>query len=596
MCSWYKMHSQFKLPIQHLDETKIQKIPHHVSTDLELASSVSSSSPSMYEHVFQPTNEFGRKMIPEWEKQFTTDTQYLKDTQDVVKSHKAFIEKTKDDTCAYDCDNVLTIWKTLKDDPRFLDKYAYMEWKMLKYLNESPAFLQCMSLIHLLSPITTVLVPILSLIVPFILLKLKGIPIDFATYVSVLKDIAKNNFVGKTIMSVQNMTSANFMYVIMTIAFYCIQMYNNVSSFFKYYRNVVQVNHHICSMKEYIQSTISHMDMFYSLHREKSSYTSFCREMQAHTDVLRRLYKELECVDPFSMTVSKCFSIGYMMKCYYDLHTNAEYEKSLLYSMGFEGFIDNLNGLYKHYVSGDLNTASYDSESDTKITEQFYPLYSASESCVKNDCHIDKNMIITGVNASGKTTMLKTTTLNIIFSQQLGMGFYKTMNMKRPYTHIHSYLNIPDTSGRDSLFQAEARRCKDIIDIIHTSGDDAHHFCIFDELYSGTNPVEATKSAYAFLVYLSKFTNVDFMLTTHYTSICKKCKSTGRIRNYKMDVKRNDEDEFVYTYSMKVGICYLEGGIEILKSMMYPPEMIEYIESFDKNVHSTSPVISQKIE
>jgi DNA mismatch repair ATPase MutS len=54
-------------------------------------------------------------------------------------------------------------------------------------------------------------------------------------------------------------------------------------------------------------------------------------------------------------------------------------------------------------------------------------------------------------------------------------------------------LNIPDSSGRDSLFQAESRRCKEIIDIINK--DKTHrHFCIFDELFSGTNPVETTKA------------------------------------------------------------------------------------------------------
>ena len=118
-----------------------------------------------------------------------------------------------------------------------------------------------------------------------------------------------------------------------------------------------------------------------------------------------------------------------------------------------------------------------------------------------------KNIIISSPNAGGKTTMIKTTTINVIFSQQLGCGFYKSCVLK-PYTHIHSYLNIPDTSGRDSLFQAESRRCKEIIDIINgTNIETTRHFCIFDELYSGTNPKEATKSAYAFLLYLSKFKN-----------------------------------------------------------------------------------------
>ena len=119
-------------------------------------------------------------------------------------------------------------------------------------------------------------------------------------------------------------------------------------------------------------------------------------------------------------------------------------------------------------------------------------------------------MIISAPNKGGKTTILKTSAINIIFSQQFGCGFYKSANIK-PYTHIHSYLNIPDTSERDSLFQAESRRCKDIIDIIVENNDTHYrHFCIFDELYSGTNPTEATQAGKAFLEYLSSYDSVTF--------------------------------------------------------------------------------------
>ncbi len=65
-------------------------------------------------------------------------------------------------------------------------------------------------------------------------------------------------------------------------------------------------------------------------------------------------------------------------------------------------------------------------------------------------------MIITGPNASGKTTILKTTLINTILTQQFGCGFYSEATMY-PFNHIHCYLNIPDTSGRDSLFQSETR-------------------------------------------------------------------------------------------------------------------------------------------
>jgi DNA mismatch repair ATPase MutS len=186
-------------------------------------------------------------------------------------------------------------------------------------------------------------------------------------------------------------------------------------------------------------------------------------------------------------------------------------------------------------------------------------------------------MIITGVNASGKTTTLKTTALNIIFSQQFGFGFYESANLV-PYKYIHSYLNIPDTSGRDSLFQAESRRCKEILDKIRDAPDTDRHFCIFDELYSGTNPTEAAKSAHSLLNYLSKKSNVRFVLTTHYVNVCRKFKKSVLVKNHKMIVDTGTNGEFIYTYKMGKGISTQEGGIAILKTMDYPAEIINTIE------------------
>jgi DNA mismatch repair ATPase MutS len=197
-------------------------------------------------------------------------------------------------------------------------------------------------------------------------------------------------------------------------------------------------------------------------------------------------------------------------------------------------------------------------------------------------------MIITGVNASGKTTYLKTTTINILLSQQFGMGFYKSGRIC-PFTYIHSYLNIPDTSGRDSLFQAESRRCKDIIDAIAKTStrnsnnellsEEGRHFVIFDELYSGTNPDEAVKSAVSLLKYLAKFSNVRFMLTTHYLKICKTFRKSDKISNYKMRVKVNENGNMQYLYTIKRGISKIQGGVEILKMMNYPEEILQDIRN-----------------
>jgi DNA mismatch repair ATPase MutS len=181
-------------------------------------------------------------------------------------------------------------------------------------------------------------------------------------------------------------------------------------------------------------------------------------------------------------------------------------------------------------------------------------------------------LIISGPNASGKTTIIKSVLINIIVSQQFGCGFYDSAILK-PYDNIHCYLNIPDTSGRDSLFQAEARRCKEIIDIIDKEKDKTH-FCAFDELYSGTNPDEATISAVAFMEYIIKNKNVNTILTTHFIKVCKKLKKNKLIENLHMDTLKK-ENKLHYLYELRKGISNVKGGINVLYEMNYPSEIIE---------------------
>jgi hypothetical protein len=356
------------------------------------------------------------------------------------------------------------------------------------------------------------------------------------------------------------------------------------------------------------------MNRFYSAHVEKPGHRPFCEKVRVHSERLRVFSCKLEGVTPFCVSMGKLASIGSMLKIYYEMYESEDLHESVQYSLCFQGYLDNLRGVNARLSSGDVAFAEFvergvqgfeeegqtDSEGKSEASQQgedkgkkpnqkrkqkrnstvfrgqVYPLIlpdskKPQAEAVKNDLSMEKNIILTGPNASGKTTVLKTTLINIIFSQQWGCGFYSSARF-HPYTHIHSYLNIPDSSGRDSLFQAESRRCKDILDCVHaTSPGETHHFCIFDELYSGTNYKEATKAALSFLQYLTRFPHVDFILTTHYRKICKK--KTPGIENYKMHVIEDGEN-IKYTFRMKRGVSKVEGGVRILRDMNYPDEMI----------------------
>jgi hypothetical protein len=575
-----KLHESFKLPIEYLEKSRIHELPSAVSSDLELTVSQSDTR-SMYNILFKPSHKFAENMIPEWNSHFTNDVSYLKDTQTIIESMESYVENTRQHAMdSTNCNKIIEIWDAVKNDDSFMDRYSFIDWEMLKHLNESSGFLQIMSMLHILSPVFSLMLPFLFLFFPFLILRMQNIPISFENYLDMLKMIAGNHIIGKAIIGIQGgLDMEKIAYLLMMIGFYGFQIYQNINACRRFYKNIQKINTYLYDLRNYVNASISKMNLFMQMHEDKQSYRCFHQTTLIHKNSLVQLSEELFSIKPFDHYLGKLSEIGYMMKCFYRVYSNEVYETALRYSFGFEGYIDNLRGVFENLVDGNIHYASY-SDKKTKFVEQFYPplLEQSNVNIVKNTCKFDKNMIISAPNAAGKTTMLKTSLINIVFSQQIGCGFYDSCVLN-PYTHLHSYLNIPDTSGRDSLFQAESRRCKEIIDIVSDSNSDSRHFCIFDELYSGTNPKDAGKSATAFLKYLSKYDNVNFMLTTHYVYVCNKFKKSKKIRNYKMGTVANATGGFKFTYLLEPGISKIEGAVKILKDMNYPQEMIDTIEN-----------------
>ena len=567
----------FKLPIHYLTDKSILK--ESVSSDLELTKTADPSNCSpIYHFAFNPKTKCGEKVIEQVSDYYTTNTNFLKETQELLKTFHPF-DKSSSLT------EMIELWDEIKNDTGFKEKYCYMDWSFLEFLNKSDSFLQISSMYNLASPVISFLIPIFILIIPFFIIKAKGLDVTMNEYIDVLKIIASNHAIGKIFTQFNQVSTEQKAYLIVSAAFYIFSIYQNVLTCMKFYKNMHKIYNSLKNVKHYLDQTNTCMQEFLSRTEKHKSYSQFHEKTRQCQNVLVEFKCKLNDITGEKLSIMNMKEVGLLMKYFYELHENQDYNDAFMYSFGFHGYIDMLNGVSENIKENKLSFAEFDEKlskktKKTKNTKKskclkfgfkdayYGPLIHKEH--VKNNLNLNKTITITGPNASGKTTILKSALINILLSQQFGCGFYKSAVLK-PYKHIHCYLNIPDTSGRDSLFQAEARRCKEIIDCIQENKEELH-FCMFDELYSGTNPEEAVSSALGFMKYLNKFENVTCLLTTHFIKVCKILGKEKIVSNFHMNTVKTG-DNFTYTYLLKKGISEVRGGMKVLQDLNYPEEI-----------------------
>ncbi len=184
------------------------------------------------------------------------------------------------------------------------------------------------------------------------------------------------------------------------------------------------------------------------------------------------------------------------------------------------------------------------------------------EKSILNDFEIGaaQFFIITGANMAGKSTFLRTVSLQIMMAN-VGLPVCASSVIYSPIKLITSMRTTDSLTDDESYFFSELKRLKFIVDEIQND----EYFIVLDEILKGTNSTDKAEGSRKFVERLvaSKSTGI---IATHDLSLCEVAKELPQIKNYYFDAEIID-NELHFDYKFKKGICKNMNASFLLRKM-----------------------------
>jgi hypothetical protein len=209
--------------------------------------------------------------------------------------------------------------------------------------------------------------------------------------------------------------------------------------------------------------------------------------------------------------------------------------------------------------------------SHVALTDLYHPGTGARRvlnSVVMGSAAKRSNVLLTGPNRGGKSTMLKSIGAAILMSQTVGVVFARRAVLP-VFGAIITALQPADKLGKLSLFEAEIEFAKGVKELVRPGGPVT--FLMMDEIFHGTNAHDGVEASQVFLddLYEVDRASLFSVVSTHYMGLPARYGSTGTgvAQTLCMDAATDpaDPDRIIYTYRLKEGINELSSVREILR-------------------------------
>lgn len=206
----------------------------------------------------------------------------------------------------------------------------------------------------------------------------------------------------------------------------------------------------------------------------------------------------------------------------------------------------------------------YTDEKHLIMKDLYHPLI---ENPAANSLELEKSCLITGSNASGKSTFIKAAAINAILAQSLNTCAARAFVL--PECNVITSMAVrDDLMAGESYFIREIRYLKRILDSLDESRVTV---CAIDEILRGTNTGERIRSSRAILEYLID-KNCIALVATHDRELTELLGDAYANYHFSEEIGEND---ITFSYKLMEGPAASHNAVKLLEFAGFPGEIIK---------------------
>lgn len=203
-------------------------------------------------------------------------------------------------------------------------------------------------------------------------------------------------------------------------------------------------------------------------------------------------------------------------------------------------------------------------EGGVQAEDIYHPLV---DYAIVNPVDWQQDTLVTGSNASGKSTYVKSIAISAILAQTINTAIAEQFTLQ-PGHVLTSMAVEDDILAGDSYFVAEIKSIKRLLKQVEKG---ERCYCFIDEILKGTNTIERIAASSSVVTWLAGYPSLSFVAThdIELTEILK-----NYCDNVHFEETVTEEQGITFDYVLKQGPAVTRNAIALLKVMDYPEKIV----------------------